>query len=234
MQNRIGLVLVAGIMAIVCPSFAPGAVVSFDLDVEFSGSTPPAGAGPWLNATFDDGDSAGSVTLTLTAINLTGTEFVSDWLFNLDPGLDPTELTFSLAGDPNTRGFSDPTISTGTDEYKADGDGMYDIDIIFALSGGSSVQFDAGDVAVFTLGGISSLTADSFDYLSAPAGGHGPFPTAAHVQAIGEDSGWITTGSEPVPDPATLTLLAVGSLPFLLSIGKRVSLQRRRRQQQGA
>ncbi|HET6429730.1 MAG TPA: hypothetical protein VFJ30_15040, partial [Phycisphaerae bacterium] len=99
---------------------------------------------------------------------------------------------------------------------------------------GSSVQFDAGDVAAFGLGGISSLTAGSFNYLSVPAGGSGPFPTAAHVQGIGEDSGWVTAGSEPVPDPATLTLLAVGACPCLLSADRRVSLQRRRRRQQGA
>ena len=203
MKNRIQLVLAVGVMVGACPAIAPGAVVSFESSIEFSGAAPPAGAAPWLSATFDDGGSAGSVTLTLTAVNLTGTEFVTDWLFNLDPNLDPTELTFSLSGDPNTRGFSDPNIRTETDKYKPDGDGKFDIEIAFAPSGGPGVQFDAGDVAVFTVGGISSLTAGSFDHLSAPApGGHGPFPTAAHVQGIGDDSGWVT-----VPEPAALLLL---------------------------
>ncbi|GAH74224.1 unnamed protein product, partial [marine sediment metagenome] len=75
------LALTAGLQA---------SVVSYDLSIEFSGATPPAGAAPWLNATFDDGGSAGSVDLTLTAVNLVGSEFVNVWLFNLDPALNPT------------------------------------------------------------------------------------------------------------------------------------------------
>jgi len=215
MKNRIQLVLAVGVMAAACPTIALGAVVSYDFDMEFSGGSRPAGVPPWLNATFDDGDSAGSVTLTLTAINLTTTEFVSDWLFNLDPRLDPTGLTFALSGTPATNGFSDPNVSANVDSYKADGDGEYDIEIAFDVSDGSSTRFDAGDVAVFTIGGFSSLTANSFNYLSTPAGGHGPYVTAAHVQGIGEYSGWVTH-LRPIPEPGTLSLLILGAcLPLL-------------------
>jgi hypothetical protein len=59
-----------------------------------------------------------------------------------------------------------------------------------------------------TLSSGGTLTAASFDFLSTPAGGHGPYLTAAHVQSIGagEDSGWVTA-----PEPATLGILATGT-----------------------
>ncbi|MCK4624794.1 MAG: PEP-CTERM sorting domain-containing protein, partial [Phycisphaerae bacterium] len=154
----------------------------------------------------------GSVILTLTTTNLTGTEFVSEWTFNLDTELAPADLQFSS---PTTTGsFDDPVISTGVDNFKADGDGYFDIKIAFAKSGGTSKRFGAGDAVEYTITGIDSLTAHSFDFLSAPGGGdHGPFPTAAHVQGIGETgeySGWVTA-----PEPATLSLLALGGLGIL-------------------
>lgn len=201
------LALTAGLQA---------SVVSYDLSMEFSGATPPAGAAPWLNATFDDGGSAGSVDLTLTAVNLVGSEFVDVWLFNLDPALNPTLLVFSAPS--KTGSFTDPTISQSVDAFKADGDGWFDIEIDFASGGGAATRFGPGEDVSYTITGIGSLTADSFDFLSSLGGGHGPFPTAAHVQGIGQtgaDSGWIT-----VPEPTSLALLSIGAI---------ASLRRRRR-----
>ncbi|MDY7011056.1 MAG: PEP-CTERM sorting domain-containing protein [Planctomycetota bacterium] len=193
---------------------AQGAVVSFDLSVEFSGATPPAGAEPWLNATFDDEGSAGSVTLTLTTTptpttGLTGTESVSEWMFNLDPSLNPTELIFSSP--TKTGSFDNPVINTGVDAFKANGAGYFDIEFAFIIGGGPSTRFGAGDVIEYAITGIDSLTAESFNFLCTSAE-HGPFPTSAHVQSIGdeEDSGWVT-----VPEPATLSLLVLGGLGIL-------------------
>ncbi len=202
---------------------AQGAPVSFDMSVEFSGATPPVGAAPWLNATFDDGGSAGSVTLTLTTPGLTGVECVSNWMFNLDPGLEPTNLLFSS---PTKTGiFDDPVIYTGVDDFKADGAGDFDIWIAFETGGGvgSNERFGAGEAVEYTITTTeigASLTAESFDFLCTPAD-HGPFPTAAHVQSIGdnEDSGWTTA-----PEPATLSLLAVGGGLLLIRRRKRKSL----------
>lgn len=182
-------------------------IVTYDLSVEFSGASPPGGAAPWLRATFDDGGGAGSVDLRLEAANLTGTEFVFQWTFNLDPLLDPTDLIFSAP--TKTGSFDDPVVGLGTDSFMADGDGLFDIRVLFANSDGAPTRFGSGDAAEYTITGIAGLTASSFDYLSAPAGGQGPFPTAAHVGGIGangEDSGWIT-----VPEPASLALLLLGA-----------------------
>ena len=185
---------------------ASGSTVSYDLSVEFSGAAPPEGSAPWLKATFDDGGSPGSVSLTLTATNLTGDEFVGSWMFNLDPTLQPTDLQFSAPVKTGT--FSDPPIGLSSNGFTADGDGDYDIEFDFVEGGGANDRFGVGEAAEYTITGIAGLTADSFDFLSFPHGGQGPFHTAAHVQGIGEDSGWVTT----VPGPASLSLLAVGAI----------------------
>jgi len=195
---------------LVVPS-AQADILTFDLSMEFSGGTPPAGTAPWLRAEFNDFGSPGYVRLTMTALNLTNKEFVSKWYFNLDPVMDPTSLTFW--GPYKTGSFNDPVISTGIDAFKADGDGKYDIKFRFATGGGAARRFTDGDVARYWIYG-AGVTASSFDYLSAPAGGHGPFPTAAHVQGIGPcgaDSGWVT-----VPEPMTIGTLGLGGLTFLV------------------
>lgn len=191
------------------------ATVVFDSSFEFSGATAPTGTPPWLRATFDDGGKSGSVTLTFEALNLVDSEFVSNLYFNLDPALDPTQLVFG----PITKvgSFDDPVASTGVDAFKADGDGKYDLLFAFATSGqgGGSLRFGAGESMSLAISGIAGLVASSFDYLSAPDGGSGPFPTAAHVQGIGPReafSGWVT-----VPEPSGVALAGLGATALSLA-----------------
>jgi hypothetical protein len=191
---------------------ARGGLITFGLNEEFSGGTPPEGTVPpaWLTVTIDDGAdyTDGIVTLTLAATNLTGSEKVKGWYLNLDPSFIPTNLVFTTP--VKTGAFRDPTISKGTDAYKADGDGIYDIEFAFDHTGNASMNFGGGESIQYTveLSSGGTLTAASFDFLSTPAGGHGPYLTAAHVQSIGagEDSGWVTA-----PEPATLGILATGT-----------------------
>ncbi len=183
-------------------------MLTYALTYEFSGATPPEGPTPWLKATFDDGGSAGSVDLTLKTPNLTDAEFVFQWLFNLDPALDPNLLVFSAP--VKTGMFTDPTINTGVNAFLANGDGMFDIQVRFDNTDGAVKRFGVGDAVEYTITGIPTLTAYSFDYLSDMDGGQGTYPTAAHVGGIGpsnSDSGWIS-----VPEPGALTLLLAGSL----------------------
>ena len=218
-----GMRTVVVCVLLVLSSVASGAVVSFDLSIEFSGATPPVGAAPWLNATFDDEGSSGSVLLTLTTPGLTDIECVSNWMFNLDPSLDPTNLQFSAP--TKTGSFDDPLISTVVDNFKADGAGYFDIWFAFTTGGGSDLnkRFGVGDAVEYTITTTetgASLTAESFDFLCTPAD-HGPFLTAAHVQSIGgdEDSGWTTA-----PEPATLSLLTIGGGLLLIRRRKRENL----------
>jgi hypothetical protein len=198
-------------------SQATAKLITLGSDFEFSGATPPASlTPPWLTTTFDDGGGTGSVVLTLTATDLTASEFVSGWYLNLDPALDVSSLVFSS---PTKVGsFTNPAISLSTNAFKADGDGKYDILLEFDVSAGVANRFTAGDSVSYTITGIATLTADSFNFLSLPAGGHGPYIHAEHVQGIGSESlsGWVS-GDElpPIPEPATMSLLAVGSLALL-------------------
>ncbi len=203
--------LVAGVMfLLLVVSGAGGSVLSIDLDTEISGAQSPTGALPWLRAEFDDGGTAGSVELTLTAVNLTGTEFVALWLFNLDSALDVTQLVFSAP--TKTGSFVTPTISLSAGAFKADGDGFFDIKIAFTTSSdGGESRFGVGDAAVYTVTGIPTLWASSFNVPSSPGGGAGEYNTIARVRSIDESgSGWVAS-----PEPATLGMLLVGALGIL-------------------
>ena len=212
--------------------FCPGralanlTTVTYNFDNEFSGGTAPvSGIKPWITAVFRDTSTPGSVTLTLSAPHLTANEFVSGWYFNLNPILDPTHLQFNSAT-VSAGSLSLPSIHESVDTYKADGDGKYDILLSFSTSGGLSGNFTTGDTLTYTLTGNFGghvLSAADFLFLSAPAGGHGPFDAAAHVQGIGPTggaSGWVDpstpiTGQDVTPAPeggATAVLLGFGML----------------------
>lgn len=195
-------------------------VISFPMSIEFSGATAPVGSAPWLTATFDDQNTPGSVILTLATTNLTGTEFVREFDFNLRTTYDPaTALVFSAPTKVGT--FTSPTISTLINGFKADGDGKYDVKLGFATGGGASGRFGVGESVQYTITGAGpaagTLVAADFAFLSHPDGGHGPFYVAAHIQSIGangDDSGWIThePGFDPfgeIPEPNSLVLLAL-------------------------
>jgi len=205
---------------LVCLLISPNAQatsITYGMYEEFSGATAPESpTTPWMTATFDDGGIPGSVDLTLVTTNLIDNEHVKEWLFNFDPNpafdlnlLDFTELD-------RTGTFTTPTITAIPNEYMANGDGFFDIKIAFDFTNGAENRFGPGTVTEMVKYVIESsdpITANSFDFLSWEDGGQGEYPTASHIGGIGPDdilSGWVT-----VPEPATLTLLAFGSLLFL-------------------
>ena len=202
---------------------ASGLAITFDLNFEFSNGTPPAGATPWVTITIDDAaDAIGAngVRVTVSNVGLVGTEFVSEVSLNLDPLLDPTDLTETAV---NTSAVGSFSVSFGADAFQADGDGQFDILVELPPPPGSfAAKFTAGETISFDLDLGAALSASDFDFPSAPGGGQGTFNAAAHVQGIGEDgedSGWIG----PVPEPATSLLLALG-LAGLAASGRKRSL----------
>lgn len=216
--------LVAAMAAVVIiPSAAQAGQLTFNLNTQFDtpGGTAPSGTAPWLKAVFDDSVGPNKVSLTLTSLLQGAGEFVTEWDFNVDP----TKLS-GLSIAQNT-GPSATIKPVSADTYQADGDGKYDISLVFA-SGPPAARFTVGSVATFTLTG-TGITANSFNFLSAPAGGHGPFTTAAHVQGIGPSaslSGWIapTDHINSVPEPATIIATLTGLVPVgLLSLRRRMA-----------
>ena len=163
--------------------------------------------------------SPGTVRLTISNANLTASENVDQFYINLNPAMNPNLLTFASAG--SSGGFDAPTINEGVNAFKADGDGLRDVLLNFSTGGTDNNRFTDNEYLSYNITGISGLTANDFSYLSFPAGGHGPFYAAAHVQRIGTGglSGWIDpTGNmiTPVPEPASAALLLVGSAALFL------------------
>jgi hypothetical protein len=186
---------------------ASAASITWNLTSEFSGGADPLNT---LTAVIDDGGTPGSVTLTMTMTGGSTTEFIDAWYFNFSG--DSSTLSFSLT--TNTTGSgTDPVVTQINDCCKADGDGLYDIRIVFD-NAPPAQRFTTGETVVYTITG-TGITAADFNVLSAPDGGNGPFYTAAHVQGIANQctpenpctSGWVT-----IPEPSGAILFGLGTL----------------------
>lgn len=209
--SRPGFSVVAALAAmLVLPAPSSAAGILYQFDTPFGTSTvPPGNPPPWLDATFLD--TTGGVLLTLSNADLAATEKIDVVALNLNPRLNPANLTFGSQSSVGS--FTAPTIATGAEAFKADGDGYYDIELQFNTGGGSSATFGNGESVTYLLGGISGLTASDFEYLSAPSGSAGPFYAAAHIQGIGTGnvSAWVEPGlgPMPVPEPGVSALLGM-------------------------
>jgi hypothetical protein len=187
-----------------------------DLSFNFSGP-PPAGTEPWLIFTAQD-VAPSTVKFTLSTADLQSGEFVSDWFMNISPTLDPTKLSFTPVSIP--AGVTSPTIGTGENKFKADGDGFYDVDFTFS-TGKSSTEFNAGEQVVFDVSGITGLTANDFLFQSAPGGGTGVYYSAAHIQGVppnGSNSSWV--GAAVIPEPSSFAAMT-GALALGLAAWRR-------------
>jgi hypothetical protein len=170
-------------------------------------------------AQFED-YGVGQVRLTLSNPHLGGTENVAGFYFNVNSALSPAGLSFARETlPPQFNAFTAPSIDTGVDTYKADGDGRYDVKLSFATGGNVAQTFGAGDALVYLISYTSAISAADFQFLSSPEDesnpSKGPFYAAAHVQNTpGGNSGWISAGQlSPIPEPSTwvagLALLGV-------------------------
>jgi hypothetical protein len=224
-MSLVGVVRVAlGALLGVClfaASPASALTITYDLDFEFSNATPPEGPTPWTTITLDDSVGPNAVRVTISNVNLTGTEAVTEFSLNFDPTLDPTQLTMTVVSAGAVGGAGNVSFSTGVDLFQADGDGKFDL--LFDLPpppGSFASRFTGGETLIFDIECLnlsatclSGITAASFDFTSATGGGQGTFHAAAHAQGIGEggeDSGWI--GDTEVPEPGALGLLGLGAV----------------------
>lgn len=193
--------------------------VVLDLEIEYSGATPPQDPPPWLQATFTDVDP-GKVELKVDALGLTGDEYVSKWMFNFDERYeaDVSSLQFSpLPGPLNSLGLTANTYGGG---------GAHGFDIELGFPTAKNDRFGADDSFTFTITSSilgNSLEAALFDVFNNYK--KGPyFKSIAHIEGIGDDgeeSGWIAPGAVPsVPESPTLLLVGIG-LIGLAGFGRR-------------
>jgi len=181
-------------------------------DETYSGTSPASPNAPWICAWFQD-IAPGTVRLTISNVALTTTESVDSLYFNFSPLLGSGGLMlncFAQGGD-----FDRPTVSLGTNQFKAGGDGRYDLLFSFTHGGTQWNRFTKYEFLTYSISGIPGLTSSDFEYLSASTGPYGPFYAAAHISRIGptSESGWIAasvTYPISVPEPSAALLLSWG------------------------
>ena len=231
--SEIGKLLTAvGLLIAATPALSANVV--FNYDQEYSGGQAPAGSTPWMVSTFSASPSTyviGSTTynavrLTIDLSNLQSGAFISETDFNIDPSLNPANLSFNFV---SGNSHANVTPNLATNGFKADGDGFYDISFSFSTASGST--FGGGTQAIFDIEATDATTAaalmaETFAFLSQPAGGHGPFYAATHVQNTTgvcnpncTGSGWIAP-TTVVPVPAAAWLFGSG-LMGLAAIARR-------------
>jgi PEP-CTERM motif len=214
---------IGAIAVVIAALFAPVRVTADSFFYHFNNvfyGMSPTGVAPWLDALFTD-TGAGKVTLTISAPGLVNSEYLSSLYFNLNPALNPANLTFTVLG--TSGGFALPSISTGNNKFKADGDGKYDILLKFSAKTGKTFGEDES-ITYQIMSSVGTLKASDFDFLSKPAGGSGPFLSAAAIQGICDTPGWIAPCEiTPVPEPTSAGLFALG---LGLCVGARRWLRR--------
>ena len=204
--------MAALVAALTVPCHAAVGDFYYDFSQMFGG-TAPSSTPPWIRAVLQTIEP-GQVRLTVQNLNLTGTENVDQLYFNLNPALTFSSLRVVTA---TGIGFDAPRVALGEDQFKAGGDGRYDLKFTFASGGGAGSRFTAGESFVCDFFS-ASLSASDFAFLSKPVGGAGPFYAAAHVQRIGSGStsGWLAPleGAKPlpIPEPTSAVTLILGGI----------------------
>lgn len=198
-------------------------ILSYNFDNVFSGSSPSSAA-PWFSATLED-VAPGTVRLNLSALNLGLGEKVTEFYLNLNPDFLASNLQITF--EEGTAGVAAPQPLLGLDAFRADGDGLYDIRFQFGQP--PTTAFTAGEQLSYLITGISTLRVQDFLHMSMPAGGHGPFFSAIHIQGLnassindtGSSSGWAS------PTDATLVVVPEPSAAMVALVGVAVVALRR-------
>jgi len=204
---------------------AHAGVITFNLTTGINGTTPlSSDKAPWLTATLTDvtlanGTQAVQLAMTNNLVNAgTNTasgEYVTDWLFNIDPLL--TSFTYQYVS-----GYKANLTTGQVDGGASLKAGTFDMDFIGGTAGNN--RFSGGMTSVFNFFG-TNLTANSFAFTSnlgyysaadvkgIPTGLSGSIGTktiGGTATAASTETGTQPVVPTKVPEPASLTLLGMG------------------------
>lgn len=223
MPTRIRALRAVGATALlVFAAMTTQAAVVFNYGTVETGGTP-GGAPPWLRATFTQLNPT-TVDLLLEAVNLTSTEFVSEWWFNVNPTILPTSLSFAFQS-----GTAGPWNSlTAAQDGITNAGGVFDFDLGWPTSGmqGGALRFTDDETALIRITRIGGLLESDFNWTSGGSGDAANVLALAHIQAITSPPGSskvspTVNGGGSVPEPGSLALVGIAALAAALLRRKR-------------
>jgi hypothetical protein len=185
------------------------------LTKEFSGGDNPVGNQPWITITATQQTPKivdFTIDVPMQLLDPNKSEFVTEVMLNLNPNLNPSLLSISYVS-----GIAFTSWTTGTNAFKPDGDGNYDVLINYPSSNSGRLTTDTSSSFTITYDD-SPLSAQDFNFQSV-GGAKGPYFAAAHVQGIppGSYSGWVGAqdGLHVVPEPSTLVLILAAAFSLI-------------------
>lgn len=228
-MKKIPLRIASLCSALALSTCASATVLTMNLGTGINGTTPYAtDKTPWLSASFTDlgvKNGVNVVQLVMTnnlvnaATSLPTGEYVSDWLFNIDPAFTSFNVSY-------VSGYQASVSLAQTVGSNAIKGGIFDIDFIGATT--NADRFTGGMKSVYEFS-AAGLAASSFAFTS-----NAGYYSAADIRGIGNGlSGSIgartaatTTGTNmpaqtAVPEPASLALVGLGAGAMMFLANRR-------------
>ena len=162
-------------------------------------------------------------TISMLA-NTVGDEFITKVLMNLDPNIDPADLSIVFHASSDA-GITAGNVSITIAEDGAGGEGFFGFDISWDFANQPGSRFDNSDTVTFGVncdgpscaGNFSTSSFNFTEQSNQGNSGAGTFRICVRVQGVGDggegsDKVCGTPGSDQVPEPGSLLLIGTGLL----------------------